>query len=299
LGALRRAGAREGREGRFIPSRASSALAVLLAMSHAATPDAEAQWISPPGQGWLDITLIHHDTKREFDPLGSARDLFAGGHAVTRSAFLTGNLGIVEGVDIWAQLPFHHLRFDDAGGERTSSGVGDPKAWIRIGPDLLGLPTWPVALRGGVKFDSGTFELDAEVIPLGEGQNDLELLFEVGRSFHPRPFWTMGWIGYRWRFANTSASTRPGDETFWWWAVGGEVKGLGWQTALEGLSGQPWIIQNLSIRSARRSMHQVFGKVDYPLGPGRLQLGFRAPLAGRNLPAGWAVTSGYFLRSGS
>ena len=257
---------------------------------------AAGQWVSSPREGWVDLTLIHHDTRREFDTTTSRRRIFAGGRALTRSMFLTANIGLLRGLDTWIQVPLHHLRFDDAGGKRVSSGVGDPKAWLRAGPELLGLGPWPVAIRGGVKMDSGTFELDAEVVPLGEGQVDLELMLELGRSFHPRPLWTSGWIGYRWRLENTEAGVRPGNERFWWWSVGGNVRSLGWQAALEGLSGEPWIIQNLSIASARRELLQFFVKADYPVGPGRASLGIRAPLSGRNLPGGAAVTAGYFFR---
>jgi hypothetical protein len=274
-------------------------LALVLPVATAPAAPAQGQWLSPPGEGWVDLTFIRHDTHREFDLQGSERRMFADGRAVTHSLFLTGSVGVWRGVDLWVQLPLHHLQFDDAGGDRVSSGLGDPKAWVRLGPEFVGLPSWPVAVRGGVKVDAGRFDLDAEVVPLGDGQNDLELLLEVGHSFHPHPLWTMAWVGYRWRFENTGARTTPGDESFWWWTLGGEAGPVGWQASLEGLAGRAWKIQGVEVSSARREITQVFGKVDHPVGPGRISLGLRAPLSGRNLPSGVAFTAGYFLRWGS
>jgi len=258
-----------------------------------------AQWVSSPGEGWVDLSLFHHDTKRTFDQNGEARTIFAEGRAVTTSIFLTGTVGVWRGVDLWVDLPFHRLRFDNAGGERTSVGVGDPRLFVRAGPELVGLPDWPVAVRGGMKLDGGQFDVDAEIIPLGEGQRDWELLLEVGRSFHPIPLWTMGWVGYRWRQENVEARRTPGNERFWWWSLGGEVGPGGWRASLEGLSGDPWTLEGgIRPSSTRRALHQVFVDLDHPVGPGRVRLGTRIPFSGRNLPAGPALTTGYFLRWG-
>ena len=257
-----------------------------------------AQWLSPPGEGWIDVKAIYHDTDETFDHTGDRRTIFADGRAITRSLFLTGTVGVRKGVDVWVQAPFHRLRFNDAGGERASAGLGDPRGFVRVGPALFSLPDWPVALRGGVKLNGGSFDVDAEVIPLGEGQRDWEILLELGRSFHPLPLWTMGWIGHRWRLPNVDARREPGDELFWWWTVGGELGPVGWKASVEGLSGGAWTIEGLQISQARRHLHQVFVDLDYPVGPGRLSLGIRTPIRGRNLPAGTAFTSGYFFRWG-
>jgi len=266
----------------------------------AAPASAHGQWLSEPGQGWIEGTFIYHDTSREFDQLGNERNIFAEGRAITRSIFLTGTVGIWRGVDIWVQVPFHRLRFNDAGGERVSSGLGDPTGFIRLGTDLWdALPDWPVALRGGVKLDGGSFDVDAEIIPLGEGQVDWEILLELGRSFHPLPLWTAGWIGHRWRQENTEGFRTPGNEVFWLWSVGGELPAsFGWKTTLEGLTGQPWIIEGLEIGTARRRLHQLFLEGSYELGPGTFSAGIRTPFSGRNLPTGTAFTTSYFLRWG-
>jgi hypothetical protein len=260
----------------------------------------EAQWLSAPGQGWLEGTLIYHDTSREFDPLGNERSIFADGRAITLSVFLTGTLGIYRGIDTWVQVPFHRLRFDDAGGERVSTGIGDPALFLRVGTEVWsGLPHWPVALRGGVKLPGGSFDVDPEIVPLGEGQVDWELMLELGRSFHPLPFWTAGWVGFRWRLENEDAGRKPGDEVFWLWSVGGDLPGpLGWKATLEGLSGGAWRIESLEIQTARRRLHQLFLEGSFELGPGSWSVGVRTPFSGRNLPTGTAFTTAYFVRWG-
>lgn len=247
----------------------------------------------------MDLTLFHHDTERTFDQNGELRTIFAEGRAVTTSIFLTGNVGVWRGVDLWMDLPFHRLRFDNAGGERTSEGIGDPRLFVRVGPEGAGFPDWPVAVRGGVKLSGGRFDVDAEIIPLGEGQRDWELLLEAGRSFHPLPLWTMGWVGYRWREENLEARRAPGNERFWWWSLGGEIGSVGWRASLEGLSGDPWSLEGgIRPSSTRRALHQIFVDLEHPLGLGRVRLGTRIPVSGRNLPAGAALTAGYFFRWG-
>ena len=37
-----------------------------------------------------------------------------------------------------------------------------------------------------LKLPTGDFENDAEIVPVGEGQLDYELTFEIGRSLWPR-----------------------------------------------------------------------------------------------------------------
>ncbi len=281
-----------------IPGRRVGGLGILLVGLLLCVPsEGGAQWISSPGDGWLDVSLIYHDTDQVFDETGERRTIFAQGRAVALSLFFVGNMGIWDGVDLWAEVPVHRIRFDDAGGQRTSMGVGDSRLFVRVGPELVGLPPFPLALRGGVKMAGGSFDIDAEVIPLGEGQRDLELILEAGRSFHPRSLWTMGWVGHRWREENVVANRTPGNEWFWWWSIGGELGPVGWEGSVEGLRGDPWVLEGgLRLPSTRRQLDQILAQVNHPLGPGHGQLGVRVPLSGQNLPAGLAITLGYFLQ---
>lgn len=260
---------------------------------------AGAQWIERPGTGWVDISASHLDTRDQFWLDGSRRRIGNNGHAVTSSVFITSALGVLHGVDLWVHLPFHWLQFDDFTGDRLRTGVGDPLLHLRVGPEVLGLPAFPVAIRGGVKWPAGDLEVDAEVIPLGDGQWDGELLLEVGRSFYPRSIWAMAWGGYRWRGPNEVTARHPGDERFWYAAAGGELRDVGWKGALEGLRGDPWVLHGIPIPSARRELTQLLLTLDHAVGPGRAGVGIRHPFQGRNLPVGTSLTLHYFLRWGS
>jgi hypothetical protein len=257
---------------------------------------AEAQWLESFGQGWVDVRLYYHDTTREFGPESERRDFFADGHAVTSSVYLTAATGLIDGLDTWIQLPIHHLQFDDAGGEREQTGIGDLRLYLRADPSLVGLSTLPVALRGGIKIPGAEFPVDAEVIPLTEGQVDLELFLEVGHSFHPAPFYAMGWVGHRWRMAKGNIRD-PGDEVLAYVAVGGDLGSLFvWKIAAEGMWGGTPILERLPVENARRRMMQVFPTFGVRVGPGAIEFGGRVPFQGRNLPAGPALVIGYFFR---
>ncbi|MEX0600178.1 MAG: hypothetical protein WD205_06025 [Rhodothermales bacterium] len=270
--------------------------AVALGILLFSVPAASAQWVEDPGTGWIHAALFRHETSSVYDETGSRKEIFNDGHATTISLFITGALGLFRGVDAWVQVPVHRLAFDDNLDDRLRTGIGDPRIFLRAGPELLGLNAIPVAVRGGVKFVGGYFPIDAEIIPLGEGQRDWEVMLEAGRSFFPAPLYVMGWIGYRWRETNVEADWKPGDETFGYAAVGGTLGPAQWKFAVEGWRGEPPLIQGLSISSARREMLQIFPTVGWPVGPGVVEAGLRVPLAGRNLPTGPALVLGYFAR---
>lgn len=263
-------------------------------------PDASpGQWIEDPGEGWVQLTVIHHDTREEFKRDGDVEPFFADGHMITTSAFVTGAVGLFRGVDAWAQVPVHRLQFDDAAGDRTKTGLGDQRLWLRAGSELLGLGgavPIPIAIRAGVKLPGSDFPVDAEVIPLTEGQRDWEVLVEVGRSFHPVPLYAKGWAGYRWREANEEILWDPGDETFAFAAVGGEASFLSWELALEGTWGDTPVKEGVALPSAERKIVQLLPKIGIPTGPLTLELGGGFPLEGRNLPAGPSLQAGFFTR---
>jgi hypothetical protein len=256
---------------------------------------ASGQWVEAPGRGWVSLSIFHHDTKEQFDTQGSTRPFFADGHAIATSAYLTAAVGLVRGFDAWIQAPYHRLEYADAAGERVRSGIGDSRVFLRVRPlDYLGLDL-PLAIRGGVKVPVGDFKVDAEVIPLGDGQRDWELMLEAGHSFYPRPFYVMGWVGYRWREEDEETRRDYGDEVFFYSAVGGQAGRIGFKVALEGWYGDTPVFERIPVRSARREMLQTIPTVLLPIWRGQVGIGGRFPLSGRNLPAGPALVLGYFL----
>lgn len=264
-----------------------------------------AQWIEAPGRGWFEVSVYHHDTQERFDPSRSQVSLFnEGGRSITTSFFVKGVAGLVRGADVWVEVPYNRLEFNDVADNRLSTGIGDPRLHLRLGPELFGVTSpVPVAVRGGVKLPFGEFTRDAEIIPLSEGQRDWELILELGYSFWPAPVYVMGWAGYRWREFNDEIDRKPGNERFAYAAVGGSIRSFEWKLAAEGLSGlaprrRLASGQELILELDRRELVQILPSIGYPLGPGALSVGGRFPVAGRNLPAGPAVFVGYFVRWG-
>ena len=281
------------------PPAVPAVLATLLTLAPVLAPPAPSQWVNAPGEGWIEVSVFHHDTDEEFRSTGEVEPFFADGRMIATSVYVNGTLGLVPGLDARVQAPVHRFEFDDAGGERTKTGLGDVRGWLRVGPRVLGaadpLPV-RIALRGGVKLPGSDFPVDAEVIPLTEGQRDWELVLEVGRSLHPLPLYVKGWAGQRWRERNEEILWNPGNETFVFLAAGGTAGRLSWEVAGEGLWGDPPVKEGIRLESEQRKMIQLLPKVGVAtgLGDARLQLGARVPLDGRNLPAGPSLRVGVF-----
>ena len=189
------------------------------------------------------------------------------------------------------------LRFDDASDDRLRSGIGDTNFYLRIRPlHYLG-SDFPLAVRGGVKVPVGDFAVASDVIPLGDGQTDWELMAEIGHSFWPFPAYVNGWVGYRWRKPNVQARRDFGDEGFFLAQAGGNRGALGFQLLVEGMkSVTTGVFEGIPVPNAERALLQVTPKVSYAVGPGTLSVGARIFLAGKNLPAGTSLVLGYFSR---
>lgn len=259
---------------------------------------ATAQWLEAPGTGWAKLQVSHHDTERRFDEDGDVISFFnKNARSITTTVRFVSAIGLLQGVDAWVDAPYHRLQFNDVIRDRLSAGLGDPRVFLRTGPSLLGIQELPVAvaLRAGTKFPVGDFNVDAEVIPLSEGQQDWEVLLEVGRSLHPTPMYVMGWVGYRWREANETTGLKPGNERFFYAAAGGSLDPLSWKLALDGYFGEPTEFSGLVLERERRELIQLIPTLRWTVGPGHVQAGARIPLHGRNLPAGTTFTLGYFL----
>lgn len=246
----------------------------------------------PAGSGWVQLSAFGQDADEFFNPGGDRQPFLADSEFRTRSAFLTGAIGVTEGLELWAQVPIHRLQVDATSGGSTSSGVGDLRFAARIGSRLVGLEL-PIAIRAGVKLPGSDFPVDATVLPLTEGQRDMELSVESGTGFADLPLYAMGWIGYRWRGPNDEAAREPGDEVFAHLAVGGSAGRVSWEIAADALWGQPPIAQGVVLDGERRRLVQVLPTVGVGLGPGRLELTLQFPVSGRNLPVGTGLSLGY------
>ncbi len=259
------------------------------------------QWIEPPGTGWATLRVAHQDTRDRFDENGTVESYFnEDARSITTTVRFSGAIGLWRGLDAWVDVPYHRLAFNDATRDRLSTGLADPRFFLRVGPSLVGVEDLPVAvaLRGGVKFPVGDFQISAEQISLSQGQRDWEVLLEAGKSLHPWPVYVMAWGGYRWRETNTEIERKPGDEWLFYAAVGGSVERFHWKLAIDGQFGQPPVRRdfgNIELERDRRALVQVVPTLGWTVGPGAIEAGIRLPLHGRNLPAGPVFTLGYFF----
>lgn len=251
----------------------------------------------PAGAGWIQLSLLGQRADEAFGPTGGRQDFAGSATFDTRSAYLTGAVGVGAGLEVWAQMPVHRLRVTGPAGASRSSGLGDLRGAVRLSPALLDLE-WPVALRAGVKIPGSDFPVDATELPLTEGQRDVELSVESGWASPDRPFYLVGWVGRRWRARNDGALFEPGDETFAHLAVGGFAGPVSLELGLDGLWGATPEEQGLALPGARRRLLQILPTVGSAVGPGRLEVTTPVSLAGRNLPATVGVSLGYRVTRG-
>ena len=209
----------------------STAAACLIAAAVFSSPLA-AQWPAGKGKYWTKLSVFHHRTTEQFRSSGEKRPFLAG-NAIARSSaiFIDALVGVTDRADLWLQVPYFDLNFDDDVDERHSSGVGDVRLSARY--NLFGLRSGSVqvAARFTTKIPVVDFPIDAEVIPVGEGQWDHEAWLEVGASFWPIPAYGVVWFGRRWRQINTKTTRDPGDEFALLAELGGTLAGgpLWWQ----------------------------------------------------------------------
>lgn len=251
----------------------------------------------PPRSGWIQLSLSGQRATEGFNPLGERQDFIGGSEFVTRSLYLTGAYGLTEGLEVWAQLPIHSLSVDGRAGSSEGSGIGDVRAALRVSPALFGLEL-PLAVRAGIKLPGGDFPVDPRLLPLTEGQRDLEVSVESGWSSADLPVYVVGWVGYRWRGANEAAGFQPGDERFAHAAVGGGLGPVSLELGVDALWGLTPNEQGLSLEGARRRLVQLLPTVGAEVWRGRLEMTTPIPVSGRNLPAGLGVSLGYRMAWG-
>lgn len=272
-------------------------LTVVLAGLLGGVQGAAGQWVEEPGNGWIALAMYHQNTRERFGTGGDVEALLAEGHAVATSSFLTAAVGFGGGVDLWSQLSFHRLRYDDAAADRSSAGMGDLKLWLRAAPlGWLGSSV-PFALRAGLKVPLGEFDdVAADEIPLGDGQRDWEVLAELGHSFWPRSVYVSGWAGYRWREENTETMRDFGNEVFYYAQIGGQLGRVGYKLAIDGWNGAASGTGGVANPGFERDLVQFLPTLLYDVGVGQVEAGVRFALGGRNVTAGRSFVFTYFKK---
>lgn len=242
-------------------------------------------WVLPAGRTELQVAFLHQDTSERYFLGGERIPYFFDGRSRTSGLYVDARHGLTHRFEALVQVPFFLLRFDDLSDDRRSSGLGDVRAGLRWNV-FTSAPVATLDVR--VKFPTGTFVNDAEVVPVGEGQWDLDLAAELAHSFWPRPFYLNGRAGYRFRGPNGESGIDFGNELFWLVEGGYTVNArVGFKLVARGLHGQKGASFGIPIETLRREAIYLEPAVIIRAGESWfVELAAPFTVAGRNWPAG-------------
>lgn len=263
-------------------------LVVAVSLTTIVTQPACGQWTQGGWGGvWIKSALFWQETDNEFGPAGERRQRIDLGTSRSRAIFTDIMIGLHRTVDLWIQVPYLDLQFTTAAEDLRSTGFGDLRTWIRWQPLNLGGGSTPIAMRVGAKAPLGFAPLDVTVVPLGEGQWDLELFGEVGHSFWPVPAYAELWLGYRIRTANQTTQKDPGNEYVFLAEIGANpTAGTLVKATFDGFVGSNWVVEGIETSTSRRIFTVQLTGALRVLHRLWLEAGGRFPIAGRSFPAG-------------
>ena|GEM_PF-6799958 len=245
------------------------------------------QWTQgAPGAAWIGGTFLVQRADTRFDE-GGRRTVWLGNGSVDANVFVLDVVaGLSRKVDVWMQLQFLDVSFSRVNLPAIrSTGVGDLRVWMRYQVWTGPAGRWPVALRFGAKAPLGASAIDSEILPLGEGQWDLEGVLETGHVIGDNDVTVSLWGGYRLRFERTEILLDPGNEYFLLGTVAVPIGPAVFRAAFDGLWAHRLRAFDILTGSARRLL-VVQGLATLPLRrsvSGRV--GVRIPVAGRSFPA--------------
>jgi hypothetical protein len=181
----------------------------------------------------------------------------------------------------------------------ATAGCGDEAPFSNDNGDLYSLnQDLLFSGRFTAKVPVVDFPIDAEVIPVGEGQWDYEAWLEAGASFWPIPAYGVLWLGHRWRATNNATTRDPGDEYAFLAELGGTLKGsLGGKVVIDAIFGGNGSIRGVNVSSDEREIVYLQPTINFQVTPAfLLEAAIRVPLHGRNFPAGNQFMIGVFYR---
>jgi len=260
---------------------------------------ADAQWPVGKGEYWAKMSVFSHSTTEQFRADREKRPfLNSNAESHARALFLDGLVGVTDRLDVWLQVPYFELEFNDDVDDRRSTGIGDIRMSARYNLIQLLDGGLPISARFTAKAPIVDFPIDAEVIPVGEGQWDYEAWLEAGVSLWPLPAYSVVWLGHRWRAMNSETTRDPGDE-FMFLAELGVTGRVGGKVVLDGIFGGTGAIQGIQVSSDQREILYVQPTLTVQVTPSLIiEAGSRIPMMGRNFPAGRQWTVALFHQSG-
>jgi len=164
---------------------------------------------------------------------------------------------------------------------------------LYIDEDIL-LKPLVSTLKIGAKAPTGFFNKDSETVPVGDGQWDLEIQGQFGRSLWPLPFYFNLDFGYRFRFEPDIDTTNlaPGDEFTFRGEAGYNIrKNILLKAAIDGFWGQEFTAifadSKLNLRDSERNILYfepgIYWMLKEPLAA---EASVKISLSGKNYPAG-------------
>ena len=238
-------------------------------------------WTLEKGQVWSKITGLYQATDEHFDRDGEPSGFPA--DYTSREVYLDVYYGVTKRFDLGVQFAAINRKFENFTSNRhremfgyraKESGLGDIRVFGKVN-----LAHEPVVgtLMLGIKAPTGDFRAAPEAMSAGNGQWDVEVVAQIGKSFYPIPAYANIDLGYRLRETNETIHHNPDDELIYNLEVGASpVEMLNVALKLEGISGSgrrvtyaiPTAIvslpQGLALEAAARV--SVLGRADPALG---------------------------------
>ncbi len=225
---------------------------------------------------------------------GERQSFFFNGKSQSSGIFFDISYGLSKRMDVKVQVPYYIISFlDDVDPDReTTKSFGDIRTSIRY--NVLRKP-FTQTFKIEVKAPTGFFNKDAEIVPVGDGQWDVAVISQTGKSLYPLPAYINLDIGYKYRFKPSLnvSNFAPGNELLFNLEVGVEVLPQFWlKNSLNAWYGEDGIAifteENFLIRknSARRILYYQ-PEIYWELG-GKLSLNVitKIALKGMNMPTG-------------
>ncbi len=276
-------------------ARCARLVATLVLFAAPAVPAWAGAWVLPAHRVWGQVSVFRQETTERYFLDGDRIPYFFEGRNRTTGLFFDLRYGLTDRLEVVAQLPVYRLEFDDLSDRRRSTGAGDLRLATRWN---LVKGSTVATVDAGVKFPTGEFVNDAEVVPVGEGQYDFELAAEAGHSFWPRAAYASVLAGYRFRGTNNANGISPGNE-FFWSVEGGHrlVSRLGLKAVARGLHGRRSTSFGLEIPTLKREAVYLQPGFVWELAPERgIELALPFTVKGRNWPAGVSFGVGFYSR---
>ncbi|MBL4754207.1 MAG: transporter [Flavobacteriales bacterium] len=221
------------------------------------------------------------------------------GRLESYAGFLNLNYGITDKLEVLAQIPYYNISFiDEVDPNRArTKAVGDLVFGARYN---FFMKPFVYTLKINSKAPTGFFNKDAEVVPVGDGQWDIQVVNQFGKSLYPIKGYVNVDLGYKVRFAPNPETSNldPGDEIHLNAEVGYNVyAGLWAKMGVAGFWGQEFTASfansELQLSDSERRILYLTPGIYWEINPNwAFDLTIKYTLSGKNYPAGFVYGTG-------